>query len=478
MVDDPELLRRYAMEGSEPAFTEFVQRHLGLVYGAALRRVGGDAALAAEISQSVFVQCARKARMLQAHPALAGWLHRCTRFAAIDAVRARQRHERLKRAETMHLESETPDEPATSWEELRPVIDALLDRLGDGERAAVLLRFFAGASFAEVGRQLRISEDAARLRVTRALEKLRTALAGRGIRSSVVALELAMVSRAAEKVPATLASAVSAQALAAVGGTGGSVAGTLLYLLSNIQIGVLGVFLAAGATALLVEARADRALQQEVAGLRRVVAQLPTAAAPPAPMPANPIDTLDAELAPLQARIRELQARPDGVVDAEMLPRSAWGNVGYATPEAAFQTFLWAATTSNYDALARSYVFGDRTKAQADAFFATLNPEQKQAYGSPERLIAPYLAARPAGQPVEAMQVIEIEPASAPGEVTVHYWMRMADGTEHGDSLPFEQTADGWRMGGHDVGMSIPAAVRWMQANLDPTIGAGATAAQ
>src|SRR4051794_19923292 len=101
MVDDVELLRRYSDEHSESAFAELVQRHVNLVYGAAVRRVGGDAHLAEEITQTVFTDLARKASSLLHHPVLIGWLHRSTYFASLDAVR--DKHRREKREQQVDL---------------------------------------------------------------------------------------------------------------------------------------------------------------------------------------------------------------------------------------------------------------------------------------------------------------------------------------------------------------------------------------
>ena len=50
-MDDWELLQEYAQRGSEGSFRELVNRHLGLVYSAALRQVN-DPALAEEICQA------------------------------------------------------------------------------------------------------------------------------------------------------------------------------------------------------------------------------------------------------------------------------------------------------------------------------------------------------------------------------------------------------------------------------------------
>ena len=62
MNDDAQLLRCYAEEGSESAFSELVSQHIDLVYSAALRQVGGDAHLAQDVAQTVFADLARKAR--------------------------------------------------------------------------------------------------------------------------------------------------------------------------------------------------------------------------------------------------------------------------------------------------------------------------------------------------------------------------------------------------------------------------------
>src|SRR3954453_17989369 len=90
---DRELLRSYLEARSESAFATLVQRHLNLVYFAALRRTENPA-LAEEVAQEVFSAVAQKAAALQRHASLAGWLYTATRYAAAQKMRAEQTRQR------------------------------------------------------------------------------------------------------------------------------------------------------------------------------------------------------------------------------------------------------------------------------------------------------------------------------------------------------------------------------------------------
>ena len=56
-----------------------------------------------------------------------------------------------------------------------------LAKLGEKDRRAVVLRYFEGLSLRDVGGAMGVSEEAARQRVWRALEKLRANFAARGV---------------------------------------------------------------------------------------------------------------------------------------------------------------------------------------------------------------------------------------------------------------------------------------------------------
>src|SRR5882672_11252481 len=217
MIEDAALLRRYAEEKSDPAFAELVRRHVNFVYACALRRVGGDAHLAEDVTQRVFTALARDAMALARREVLSGWLYTTARNASAQVVRGeRRRQARESEAQIMN-ELTSASAHDAEWERLRPVLDDALDRLSDDDRQAVLLRFFEGKSFADVGAKLRLNENTARMRVERALDKLHGALAQRGVTSTTAALAVALANQAGVAAPAGLAASVTGVALAGGG---------------------------------------------------------------------------------------------------------------------------------------------------------------------------------------------------------------------------------------------------------------------
>ena len=264
MNEDAILLRRFAEDHAEEAFTELVQRHLPLVHAMALRRVGGDAHLAQDVTQTVFIALARKASSLQGHASLAGWLYLSTHHATAEVVRREQRRkQREAAAHSMHLAS-TSDAPPVDPAALRPLLDDALVELKADDREAVVLRFFAQRSFAEIGATLRITEEAARKRVDRALDQLQATLSRRGITSTVVALGSALTAAGVTTAPATLVSQIAAAALAQ-----SAVAPALATTLAASLLPAAAIAaVATGLWTILPQQRANAATADELARLR------------------------------------------------------------------------------------------------------------------------------------------------------------------------------------------------------------------
>ena len=181
------LLNTYVADHSGSAFRELVERELDLVYGVALRRTGGDEGMAREIAQVVFIDLARKAGSLSKDAVIAGWLHRHTGFTAAKMMRSEQRRRQREHTAAMEHDPNASGQ-ATLWESMAPLLDEVLAQLRVEDRDALVLRYLEGRGLREVGITLGISENTARMRVTRALEKLRQALQRRGMTSTTLAL--------------------------------------------------------------------------------------------------------------------------------------------------------------------------------------------------------------------------------------------------------------------------------------------------
>ncbi len=211
-ANDAELLRRHVEQGDEAAFTEVVQRHVNLVYATAKRLAYGDAHLAEDVSQQVFTALAREARQLMNHPTLAGWLHTSTRNLTYKAIRTEGR--RRAREQELYAMQNTATEPELHWEKLQPLLDEAVSRLDGGERDAVLLRYFEDKSYREVGERTGLNEEAARKRVDRAVDKLRSYFTRRGITVTAGLLGEVIMAHSANAAPAGLAQNLATTALA------------------------------------------------------------------------------------------------------------------------------------------------------------------------------------------------------------------------------------------------------------------------
>lgn len=263
---DRALLNAFVETRSNAAFAEFVNRHLDFVYATALRRLAGDAHLAHDVSQAVFTDVAQHARRVASAPVLSGWLHSATCFAAAKAVRSEQRRRaRETRASAMHdsLHDSARDE---EWSRLQPVIDDALAALKESDRHAILLRFFQAHSYSQIGAQLQLTENAARMRVDRALEQLRSRLSKLGILSTAGALATVLTAHASVSAPAGAAASICTTALASTVGTGAT--GWFLSTLGlKLQVASTAVVLVAGSAGIVWEKQEQHLARAEQAAL-------------------------------------------------------------------------------------------------------------------------------------------------------------------------------------------------------------------
>jgi RNA polymerase sigma factor (sigma-70 family) len=256
IMEDIELLQEYATQNSEPAFESLVSRHVNMVYSVALRQLGNPHH-AEEVTQAVFVILAKKSRSLRKGTILSGWLYQTARLTARNFLRGEIR--RQQREQEAYMQSLTNETESDVWPQIAPLLDDAMARLGEKDRNAIALRFFDGKSLQEVGADLGVSEDAAKMRVGRAVEKLRGFFSKRGVALSATLVSSVIAANSVQAAPAGLISSatiaatkgisLSASTLTLIKGTMKIMAWTKMKI--GIAVGA-AILLATGTTAVVL----------------------------------------------------------------------------------------------------------------------------------------------------------------------------------------------------------------------------------
>jgi RNA polymerase sigma factor (sigma-70 family) len=240
-MTDVELLAMHR-QGDESAFADLVRRHLGWVCGLARRRLR-DAHRAEDVAQAVFVLLHRKAPVFATDGAMIGWLHKAAWYAAESAAREDRRRQK-RETEAAEMKMRTAEESDVQWEQLAPILDDFVERLSRPDREAILLRYYRDLSFAEVAAQIGTTPDAARKRVERAIEKLRSVAQGKGLTLTAAALP-ALLAAHVKLIPppglvATATVTATAHAGSALALSTGSVVNGAIIMMSTKQLAVAG----------------------------------------------------------------------------------------------------------------------------------------------------------------------------------------------------------------------------------------------
>lgn len=216
-TSDSHLVARFVHERSEEAFRTLVERYGTMVYALCLRRLNQDRFSAEDACQAVFLALARKAPQLHAGTRELGpWLHRAAFYVTTGWKRREARRSRLeleagRRKEEARLSGhlgglsgENIMGLETAEKDLAPLLDAAIDALPEAQRRAVVLHFFQGMTCRQAGEVLGASEDAVRMRVNAAVERLRRWFARQGVCASPALLGASLENMSFPSCPSSL----------------------------------------------------------------------------------------------------------------------------------------------------------------------------------------------------------------------------------------------------------------------------------
>jgi RNA polymerase sigma factor (sigma-70 family) len=475
MPDDGTLLREYAQSGSESAFAELVRRHLDLVYSTALHGVAQDGSLAQDVSQSVFIDLVRKAGALSDRASLAGWLYTSTCFAAAKAVRTEHRRRaREEKAQVMQLSANVGLNSA-DWEQIGPVLNRVMLQLKEKDREILVLRYFEQWSVVQIGQQLGLRESAARMRIERALERLRSLLNRSGITSTAAALALLLGQQTLVAAPIGLAASITSAAVGVSAMSGTSILSAVL--MSKTKAILAGGLIALGAaTPIVLQYQANAKLRAELAELRNRAT---------APTASQPIAAENDELAALRREHEELMRLRGEVAllrqrtnapamsqadsnlferlkaaklakwaseaadaqvllakspDIPMLPAKSWSNAGVATPAAALQTLNWAAANHDTNAFLSAMAWDPQVRARAEELFAALPESVRQQFGNVDGVIMDWMLSH--ATPMAAYRVLS-QTEMGPDDVNLVEQHQYTDDRVRENTVQFHRDENG-----------------------------------
>ena len=231
MQDDITLLREFAERDSEEAFAAIVSRYINLVFSTALRHVR-DFHLAQEVTQAVFIILAQKAGSLNSKTILSGWLCRTARNASANALKIQRRRQDREKQYMETTQSHSDEAETDVWRQIEPLLDSAMSELGRTDHDAVVMRFFEGMSFKDVSAVLETSEAGAKMRLNRALEKMRKFFCKRGIVLSATAIAGAVAANSVQSAPVGLTTSITVGVVKGISVT----ASTLTILKSTLEV--------------------------------------------------------------------------------------------------------------------------------------------------------------------------------------------------------------------------------------------------
>ena len=471
MNDDMALVRDYATGQSERAFETLVSRYINLIYSVAMRQVR-DPHLAEEITQAVFIILARKAGKLGMDTVLPSWLHRTTVFVSADALRAQR--SRAWREQEAFMQSQSNEPEHEVWPQIAPLLDTAIATLNEKDRRAIVLRFLQDRSFLEIGTVLGAGEDAAKMRVSRALEKLRRFFGRRGVTSTAETISKAIALNAVQTAPVTLARTVTAIALAkgsASISTLTLVKGTLKVMAwTKAQTVIVGAVIIGLATCSVIEHQTRSRLREQNESLQREIKQLAQlkienqslsdqlAQASRPETTAGTTQTAPPMTNQVQAAGGPpVEPAPQIATKGVELPKASWTNAGFASPQATLQSRGAAVLNGDRDLFKQSVFITDNARKFIEDTIVNMaetsnDPNKAQDIqaalnnnlGAEEAILMPMMAANQ-NNGFTGYTILSQQPVSD-NETILQVETDTASGPSQPETLDFQNFGGDWKI--------------------------------
>ncbi len=171
---------RKAQKGDERAFSLILRAYETPVFNYVLRLVGGDRALAEDLTQEVFLRVFQGLPKFSLRSKFTTWLFQVTKNRVLDELRASERRPRALVALDDIAPLEVLDAPVERLQE----IDALwraVENLSTDLKMALLLRDVVGLSYTEIADSLEVTLATVKWRIYKAREEVQIALVREGV---------------------------------------------------------------------------------------------------------------------------------------------------------------------------------------------------------------------------------------------------------------------------------------------------------
>lgn len=209
---------------------------------------------------------------------------------------------------------------------------------------------------------------------------------------------------------------------------------------------VLVLALAGGAsTAIALQERANNRVRDEIASLRSEKARLVALVATKPPPGRQEVPVASAVPARNQNRPASAAAaaEPSDTPLRSTVNVSQLRNAGRATPEAAYETLLWAATVGRDEDLAACLLLNPAGRERALALLARLSADSRKKYQNPEVLVALFLTEQVLKK-VETVRILNIEVTDASATIRAESTNRL--GRTRGGTFPMARSGDNWQL--------------------------------